>query len=148
MLIFVAKILWSTTHAPQNAYMGAPQKRFSLLVGNGEKINIWCDPWIPSSPDRKVISPRGGAVFTRVSELIEPITGQWDMSLLHSLFGEVDVHRILQIPLHRQGFDDFNAWDATSHGRYTIRSALDTTYNGAISLVHQLLNSHFQGSRL
>jgi hypothetical protein len=32
MLIFVAKILWSTTHAPQNAYMGAPQKRFSLLV--------------------------------------------------------------------------------------------------------------------
>jgi hypothetical protein len=32
MLIFVAKILWSTTHTPQNAYMGAPQKRFSLLV--------------------------------------------------------------------------------------------------------------------
>jgi hypothetical protein len=30
-LIFVAKILWSTTHAPQNAYFGAPQKRFSLL---------------------------------------------------------------------------------------------------------------------
>jgi hypothetical protein len=32
MIIFVAKILWSTTHAPQNAYFGAPQKRFSLLV--------------------------------------------------------------------------------------------------------------------
>jgi hypothetical protein len=32
MLIFVAKILWSTTHAPQNAYIGAPQMRFSLLV--------------------------------------------------------------------------------------------------------------------
>jgi hypothetical protein len=31
-LIFVAKILWRTTHAPQNAYFGAPQKRFSLLV--------------------------------------------------------------------------------------------------------------------
>jgi hypothetical protein len=44
------------------------------------------------------------------------------MSLLHSLFGEVDVHRILQISLHRQGFDDFIAWDATSHGRYTVRS--------------------------
>jgi hypothetical protein len=24
ILIFVAKILWSTTHAPQNAYIGAP----------------------------------------------------------------------------------------------------------------------------
>jgi hypothetical protein len=35
MLIFVAKILWSTTHAPQNVYFGAPQKRFSLLVSDG-----------------------------------------------------------------------------------------------------------------
>jgi hypothetical protein len=33
MLIFVAKILWSITHAPQNTYIGAPQMRFSLLVG-------------------------------------------------------------------------------------------------------------------
>jgi hypothetical protein len=32
MLIFVAKIMWSTAHAPQNVYFGAPQKRFSLLV--------------------------------------------------------------------------------------------------------------------
>jgi hypothetical protein len=32
MLIFVAKILWSTTHAPQNTYIGAPQMSFSLLV--------------------------------------------------------------------------------------------------------------------
>jgi hypothetical protein len=32
MLIFVAKILWSTTHTPQNTYIGAPQMRFSLLV--------------------------------------------------------------------------------------------------------------------
>jgi hypothetical protein len=33
ILIFVAKILSSTTHAPQNTYIGAPHMRFSLLVG-------------------------------------------------------------------------------------------------------------------
>jgi hypothetical protein len=32
ILIFVAKILWRTTHAPQNMNTGAPQMRFSLLV--------------------------------------------------------------------------------------------------------------------
>jgi hypothetical protein len=32
IFIFVAKILWSTTHAPQNTYIGVPQIRFSLLV--------------------------------------------------------------------------------------------------------------------
>jgi hypothetical protein len=45
-----------------------------------------------------------------------------DIELLHSLFGEVDVHWILQIPLHRLGFEDFITWDATKHGRYTVRS--------------------------
>jgi hypothetical protein len=35
ILIFVAKILWRTTHAPQNMNTGAPQMRFSLLVVEG-----------------------------------------------------------------------------------------------------------------
>jgi hypothetical protein len=37
MLIFAAKILWSTTHAPQNTIIGAPQMRFSLLAYKGAK---------------------------------------------------------------------------------------------------------------
>jgi hypothetical protein len=60
-------------------------------VGNGENIKIWNDPWIPSSPDKRIISPRGGAVYSKVSELIDPATGQWDAVLLHDLFGAVDV---------------------------------------------------------
>jgi hypothetical protein len=72
-------------------------------VGNGERINIWTDPWIPSSPDRKVISARGVALLTKVSDLIDPITGQWDAILLGDLFNPVDVGRILQIPINNQG---------------------------------------------
>jgi hypothetical protein len=54
MLIFVAKILWSTTHAPQNAYMGAPQKRFSLLVGVVEKSSLYaCSMGGAASSGRK-----------------------------------------------------------------------------------------------
>jgi hypothetical protein len=58
-------------------------------VGNGEKINIWRDNWIPSSPSKKVVSPRGVALYTKVSELISPITGTWDEPLLRSLFSEL-----------------------------------------------------------
>jgi hypothetical protein len=92
-------------------------------VGNGEIINIWTDPWIPSSPDRKVISARGGALLTKVSYLIDPITGQWDATLLSDLFNPVDTGRILQIPINNQGFDDFVAWSLTSDGQFLVRSA-------------------------
>jgi hypothetical protein len=91
-------------------------------VGTGEKINIWRDPWIPSSPSRTVITPRGATIYTKVSDLIDPVTETWDEPLLRSLLSVVDVERILEIPINHQGFDDFLAWNHTSHGRYMVRS--------------------------
>jgi hypothetical protein len=98
------------------------KRGYVCRVGNGEKINIWQDPWTPSSPDRKIITPRGASVYTKVSDLINPITEQWDEEILQSLMSPVDVYRIMQIPLHNRGFDDFIAWSYTKHGRYTVRS--------------------------
>jgi ribonuclease HI len=91
-------------------------------VGTGEKIDIWRDPWIPTSPNLRILSPRGNAIYTKVSELIDPVTEQWDEDLLKDLFSTVDVGRILQIPLNNRGFDDFVAWGFSKHGRYTVRS--------------------------
>jgi hypothetical protein len=91
-------------------------------VGNGEKINIWLDPWIPNSPNKKVISRREGSNITKVCDLISPITGGWNEEMLSDLFNTVDKNRIMQIPLHQQGFDDFIAWGFTKHGQYTVRS--------------------------
>jgi hypothetical protein len=91
-------------------------------VGNGEKINIWQDPWIPSSPNRKIITPRGASIYTKVSELIDPVSEQWDEEILRSLLSLVNVNRILEIPLHNRGFDDFVACGFSKHGRYTVRS--------------------------
>jgi ribonuclease HI len=92
-------------------------------VGNGANINIWSDPWIPSSTDRKVISSRGEAVYTRVEDLINPVTEQWDEELLRSILNPVDVNRILEIPLNVGAFDDFMAWNQTRTGQFSVRSA-------------------------
>jgi hypothetical protein len=90
-------------------------------IGGGDKVNIWQDPWIPSSPSRRIISQRVSATVSKVSELIHPSTGGWNEDLLRETLS-VDVNRILSIPLHNNGFEDFIAWSGTAHGRYTVRS--------------------------
>ena len=79
-------------------------------IGTGERVNIWSDPWIPGSVDRKVISVRGHSVLTHVSELIDPSTGTWDEELTGSIMNPMDVRRIMQIPIAMNAFDDFIAW--------------------------------------
>src|SRR3990170_3865093 len=42
-------------------------------VGNGQNIDIWRDAWIPNGANRKIITPRGGNLLTKVSALIDPV---------------------------------------------------------------------------
>lgn len=92
-------------------------------VGDGEQIKIWEDPWIPQSPSRKVISPRGNNILSRVSDLIDPTTGHWDEQLVMKTFWHVDVQRILDIPLSLHEMRDFLAWNPTKTGVFMVRSA-------------------------
>ena len=89
-------------------------------MGTGENINFWNDPWIATSPNKKVISPRNNSLLTKVSDFISPITGHWDENLLSEHLYDVDVFRILQIPINTHGFEDFISWHYTKHGRYSV----------------------------
>jgi hypothetical protein len=65
---------------------------------------------------------RGRTIITRVNELIDPLTGQWDVDLVSSIFSSVDVHRILQIPLIH-GREDLVAWHFNKNGLFSVKSA-------------------------
>ena len=92
-------------------------------IGTGENVQIWTDPWIPMSPDRRVVSPRGQTRLTKVNDLIDPMTGKWDEELIQSIFNHVDTTRILQIPLNYGAFDDFIAWHPEQRGWFSVKSA-------------------------
>lgn len=89
-------------------------------VGSGSHINLWEDPWIPSSATRKLITPRGGIMLTRVEEIIDPHTGHWDEDLIRNVLSPVDAHRILQIPLNVEAVEDFVAWHHTRSGTISV----------------------------
>ena len=64
-------------------------------IGNGKIVRIWEDPWLPKGNTRKPITPKRGSLLTKVNELINPVTGEWDEQLIHDLFWPKDAAEIL-----------------------------------------------------
>lgn len=62
-----------------------------------------------SRPSRKIITRRGNSILTKVSELIDPSTGDWDADLIDAIFWPIDAQRIKQIPIARASVEDFVA---------------------------------------
>jgi hypothetical protein len=91
-------------------------------VGNGDDINMWVDPWIPRGTTRRPITPRRNTILTRVSELIDPQTGNWDGELVRDIFWEDDVQHILAIPI-KHGREDTIAWHYDPRGMFSVKFA-------------------------
>lgn len=91
-------------------------------VGDGSKVRIWEDPWIPRGTTRRPASYQGPHLFSKVSELLDPITGSWDTDLVTNCFHHDDVQHILRIPICDQA-EDFIAWHFDSKGVFSVKSA-------------------------
>jgi hypothetical protein len=91
-------------------------------VGNGESIHIWNDNWLNREGSRQPVTSRGQCVLTKVFELIDPYTGQWDEELVRQTFWEMDANIILSTPV-RQDFEDYPAWFFDTKGVFSVKSA-------------------------
>jgi hypothetical protein len=70
-----------------------------------------------------VATRRGSSLLTRVEELIDPTTGNWDEITLLENFWPVDVNRILPIPLPNYGQSDFIAWHPSKTSCFSVKFA-------------------------
>lgn len=71
-------------------------------IGSGESVKIWEDPCLPRGITRKPITPRGQALLNHVSDLIDPVSGQWDVDLVQDTFCEEDARIILALPVYTE----------------------------------------------
>jgi hypothetical protein len=83
-------------------------------VGDGTTIDIWQDPWIPRSWNRRPITVRG-------QELMDPATGMWDVELVRDNFCEQDAAIILSIPVF-EDIEDTWAWHFDEKGLFSVKS--------------------------
>lgn len=88
----------------------------------GTNVRIWEDPWIPRGTTRRPSSHQGQGILTRVSELIDPVSGSWDQDLVEGCFHPDDVKTILSIPISEQS-EDFLAWHFDNKGLFSVKSA-------------------------
>ena len=93
-------------------------------VGNGKSIHIWQDRGLPTPSQYKVISPPSLLhPVVRVEELIDPVTREWKMELIHRIFLPQEVDIIGGIALSSNLPEDMQIWAATANGRFNVRSA-------------------------
>ena len=57
-----------------------------------------------------------------MDELIDPITGQWDVQLVHGTFCLEDANEILRIPIDDR-MEDWSAWHFDSKRLFSVKSS-------------------------
>ena len=101
-------------------------------VGNGRRIHIWDDKWLPTPSSYKVISPQSNfGDYPMVSSLINNDTRWWKIGAVRSIFLPFEASTILKIPLNFNLPKDSLIWIGNKRGVFTVKSA----YHIALSLV-------------
>ncbi|CAL1368219.1 unnamed protein product [Linum trigynum] len=91
-------------------------------IGNGDLVRIWGDRWLPDVPGFFVQSPPMGLpVDSKVSELIDANTEQWDAVLIESCFPTAMAESILRIPVRGISDPDRLIWASSKTGSYEVR---------------------------
>ena len=70
------------------------------VVGNGEKVSIWNDQWLPTLEAFKVVSPKPPQAEAKiVAEIIDLDRRSWDVAKIKRMFLPHEANVILGIPL-------------------------------------------------
>ncbi|KAL0412615.1 UNVERIFIED_CONTAM: putative mitochondrial protein [Sesamum radiatum] len=111
---------WRGLMAAHSLFLAGCRRR----VGSGELIHAWLDPWLPRPRTFRPITPgpvSGGGLY--VSELMDPVVGEWDAQRVREIFWPEDSELILSLPLSRTGEEDVWVWHYTKNGMFSVRSA-------------------------
>ncbi|KAH9782560.1 reverse transcriptase domain-containing protein [Citrus sinensis] len=94
-------------------------------IGDGPKIQIHKDNWIPKPSTFKPIVRPSLPEDTLVAELINE-ENKWNESLIYRHFNRMDADKIVEIPLPRSPKEDTIIWHYDKKGLYSVKSGYQT----------------------
>lgn len=106
-------------------------------VRNGSSIDIRRDKWTHQPSSFKLIAPLASLLMgEQVNLFIEPLSKEWNTSMINYLFILVDASAMLITPISSRWQRDQLVWAYTHNGHFTFRSAYQVavTMNSSPSL--------------
>jgi hypothetical protein len=116
-----------------------------FLIGDGARIDIWKDPWVPWLPNY-LPTPRGERAPNRslvIACLINQVTRSWNIGMLKELFTLDSVNAILKIPIPQIPRPDKLAWIVDPKGLFSVKSAVRTQQSPNIPTSSDSMWSNF-----
>uniref|UniRef100_A0A803QFF3 Reverse transcriptase domain-containing protein n=1 Tax=Cannabis sativa TaxID=3483 RepID=A0A803QFF3_CANSA len=113
-------------HSPSLTWQGIHWGRKLLIkglrfkVGNGFRIQSGLDPWIPGHDEFKPICYSGPSSMPVSTFILD--TMEWNLDLLHNYFAQIDIDRIVTIPLSFYQSQDRMIWHYNTTGEYSVKS--------------------------
>jgi ribonuclease HI len=93
-------------------------------VGNGRRIRIWSDKWVPKASGGYIQSPV--RVLDRnavVSELLDRDANWWNTALIYEIFQAEEAELICDLVVSPRSREDRLIWNYNKSGDFTVRSA-------------------------
>lgn len=93
-------------------------------VGDGNKIRIWLDKWVPKASGGYIQS--FARILDRnalVSEILDRDNSWWNMPLIHEIFSAEEVGLICSMAVSPRSGKDRLIWNYTKNGDFTVNSA-------------------------
>ncbi|KAL4311864.1 hypothetical protein GQ457_01G034310 [Hibiscus cannabinus] len=101
---------------------GLLEKGLGWRIGTGRDVSIWNDSWLLVKGDGRIRDHAIDIQYTRVVDLINPTSNEWNSSLVKSIFTPSVVQQILCIPLAKTETNDMLVWryEATHSQNFSI----------------------------
>ena len=103
------------------------------MVGDGNSINIWKDPWVPWLEDFKP-KPMDDSIQLNpqmVSSLIDQNAHKWKLEALEQLFDQESVEAISRIIIPIRQREDKLLWIHDHKGVFTVKSAYKLNHDNS-----------------
>ena len=92
------------------------------IIGNGEQTNVWVDKWLLNGQNRRPMNIHSLIdIQLKVSQLIDPLTRNWNLKMLRDLFPRTNIQLILQ-QRHVLTNEDSFCCVGTNFGLYIVKS--------------------------